>query len=492
MLFLSKSKYCMAVQCPKMLWLKKNKPEFFDDSVMNQAVLEAGNEVGDLAMGLFGPFVEVPFGDLSKMIAETKALIDAGTPIIAEASFSYKGAFCSVDILKVVNGKNVEIYEVKSSTDISDIHFHDTAYQNYVLTNLGYNVQKVFLVHIDNTYVRHGEIELQKLFKVNDITDHVRELYSDVEERLRFLENYLSRDDDPEDDIDKHCFSPYACGFFRYCSRSLPSPNVFDASGIQMRTKLKYYHAGQTSFEDLLKDKKLNAGCRMEIEYALNNLPNHVEKEAINEFLDGLYYPLYFLDFETFQSPIPPFDDTKPYEQIPFQYSLHYIEEEGGKLCHTEYLAYPGKDPRRKLAEQLCQDIPLDACTLAYNMSFEKSRIKALADLYPDLSEHLLNICDHIQDLMVPFQKKQYYTKAMQGSYSIKYVLPALFPNDPSLDYHNLEGIHNGAEASAAFVRMSSMEPDDLERFREHLLRYCSLDTYAMVRVLEKLKEAIR
>ena len=266
MLFLSKSKYCMAVQCPKMLWLKKNKPECFDDSVMNQAVLEAGNEVGDLAMGLFGPYVEVPFGDLSKMIAETKVLIDAGTPIIAEASFSYKGAFCSVDILKVMDGKNVEIYEVKSSTDISEIYYHDTAYQNYVLTNLGYNVQRVFLVHIDNAYVRHGEIELQKLFKVNDITDHVRELYSDVEERLSFLQDYLSQDNDPKDDIDKHCFSPYACGFFRYCSRALPSPNVFDASGIQMRTKLKYYHAGQTSFEDLLKDKKLNAGCRMEIE----------------------------------------------------------------------------------------------------------------------------------------------------------------------------------------------------------------------------------
>ena len=492
MLYLSKSKYCMAVQCPKMLWLKKNKPECFDDSVMNQTTLEAGNEVGDLAMGLFGPYVEVPFGDLSEMTAETETLIDAGTPVIAEASFSYKGAFCSVDILKVTDGKNVEIYEVKSSTGISEIYYHDAAYQNYVLTNLGYNVQKVFLVHIDNTYVRHGDIELQKLFKVNDITDHVRELYSDVEARIGFLENYLSRDDDPKDDIDKHCFSPYTCGFFRYCSRSLPHPNVFDASGMQMRTKLKYYHAGQTSFEDLLNDKRLNAGCRMEIEHALYNLPDHVEKEAIKEFLDRLYYPLYFLDFETFQAPVPPFDDTKPYEQIPFQYSLHYFEEEGGKLCHTEYLSYPGEDPRRKLAEQLCRDIPLDACTLAYNMGFEKGRIRELAELYPDLSAHLLNICEHIQDLMVPFQKKQYYTKAMQGSYSIKYVLPALFPDDPALDYHNLEGVHNGAEASATFIKMSSMEPNDLAQCREHLLQYCGLDTYAMVRVWEKLQESIR
>ena len=125
-------------------------------------------------------------------------------------------------------------------------------------------------------------------------------------------------------------------------------------------------------------------------------------------------------------------------------------------------------------------------------MGFEKGRIKALAELYPDLSAHLLNICEHIQDLMVPFQKKQYYTKAMQGSYSIKYVLPALFPDDPALDYHNLEGIHNGAEASAAFIKMGSMEPDDLERYRDHLLRYCGLDTYAMVRVWERLQESTK
>ena len=113
-LHLSKSKYCNAVQCPKMLWLNKYKREEFDESVMNQAVLETGNEVGDLAMGLLGEYVEVPFGDLGDMISETKRLIDEGTPIIAEASFSFDGLFCSVDILKNKGNGHVEIYEVKS------------------------------------------------------------------------------------------------------------------------------------------------------------------------------------------------------------------------------------------------------------------------------------------------------------------------------------------------------------------------------------------
>ena len=142
------------------------------------------------------------------------------------------------------------------------------------------------------------------------------------------------------------------------------------------------------------------------------------------------------------------------------------------------------------MAEQLCLDIPRDVCVLAYNMSFEKGRIKALAELYPDLADHLMNIHDHIQDLMVPFQKKQYYTRAMQGSYSIKYVLPALFPEDPSLDYHSLEGVHNGTEASDTFARMGDMEPEALDEARHNLLKYCGLDTYAMVKVWQKLKEA--
>ncbi|MBQ1317239.1 MAG: DUF2779 domain-containing protein, partial [Lachnospiraceae bacterium] len=200
-------------------------------------------------------------------------------------------------------------------------------------------------------------------------------------------------------------------------------------------------------------------------------------------------YPLYFLDFETFQPAIPLYENTRPYEQIVFQYSLHFIEEEGAPLQHKEYLAWPGEDPRRKLAEQLCRDIPEGVTTLAYNMAFEKGRIRSLAALYPDLSAHLMDIHDHMCDLMVPFQKKWYYNRAMQGSYSIKYVLPALFPEDPALNYKNLDGVHNGAEASAAFEAMEEMPRETLLAYREYLLKYCGLDTFAMVRIWEHLQK---
>ena len=487
---LSKSKYCSGVQCPKMLWLKKNKPEEFDESVMNQAVLETGSEVGDLAMGLFGDYVEVPYGDLGEMIQKTQALLDAGTPIIAEASFSYEGLFCSVDILKNLGDYRVELYEVKSSTEAKPIYHQDVAYQVYVLTKLGFTVEKACLVHINNQYVRHGELDLQQLFTVAELTEDARKLQPDVEENLARIAEYLALPEEPADDVGLRCFNPYDCGFWKYCTRKLPKPNVFDLAGARKTTMFKCYNQGLVSFADLNSCDQLNAKAYQQIEHELFCQPPAIKADAIKTYLSRLSYPLYFLDFETFQPAIPLYDNTKPFEQIPFQYSLHWIEREGGELKHAEYLAYPGEDPRRKLAERLCRDIPLDVCTTAYNMGFEKGRIKALAGLYPDLSDHLMNIHDHIQDLMIPFQQRWYYTRAMQGSYSIKYVLPALFPDDPALDYHNLEGVHNGGEAMDTFKKMATMDPEELETWRQHLLKYCGLDTYAMVKVWEKLNEA--
>ena len=485
---LSKSLYCSGVQCPKMLWLKKHRPELFDDSVMNQAVLQAGSEVGDLAMGLFGPYTEVPFGDLKDMIAETERLLAEGTEIITEASFAYDGLFCSADILKNLGNARVELYEVKSSTSVHEIYLHDVAYQMYVLESLGFTVEKASLVHIDKDYVRGRELEIEKLFRIEDLTESVRAMQGEVAERTLSLKRCIRQDEEPERGLGAHCFNPYGCGFWRHCAEALPEENVFTLSGMQLRTKVKYYDQGIVSYPDLFAKAKLNASQRLEIEHALADLPARVDAAAIREFLSSLRYPLYFLDFESFQPAIPLYENSRPFEQIVFQYSLHILPCEGGEAEHREFLAQPGSDPRRAVAERLCEDIPRGVCTVAYNMAFEKSRIKSLAALYPDLAEHLMDIHDHIADLMVPFQKKYYYTKAMQGSYSIKYVLPALFPDDPSLDYHNLDAVHNGAEASAAFSAMAKLPPEELAALRENMLKYCRLDTWAMVKIFDCLR----
>ncbi|MBO7328144.1 MAG: DUF2779 domain-containing protein [Lentisphaeria bacterium] len=487
MLYLSKSKYCSAYQCFKMLWLQTNKPEVFDESMVDQAVMETGNKVGDIAMSLLGEYAEVPFGDPGEMVQKTADLLERGIPVITEGSFSFEGKFCSVDILKNLGGGEVEIYEVKSSGEVKEIHRVDAAYQNYVLTKLGFKVKKVCIVHINKEYIRSGELDLQQLFKTADVTDTVKEKFTEIENNIEKLTICMQQTEEPADDIGLHCSEPHACGFWKYCTRHLPSPNVFDITGrLSQKKKFEFYKQKKTSFEDL-KNCDFSPAAKLQIEHELFDLPPHIEKDQIRKFLSQLSYPLYFLDFESFQPVVPLYDNSFPREQIVFQYSLHYIESANGELKHTEFLADPGSDPRRKAAEQLCRDIPQGACILAYNAVFEKGRIKRLAELYPDLKEHLMALYNCIQDLMQPFQQKHYYCREMRGSYSIKQVLPALFPTDPELDYHNLNGVHNGGEASAAFENMANLSAAEQENVRKQLLEYCKLDTLAMVKIWQKL-----
>ena len=256
---------------------------------------------------------------------------------------------------------------------------------------------------------------------------------------------------------------------------------------MQNSKKIKLYKDGIYKYKDLL-EADINDKQRQQIEFELYNKEDYIDKSKIKEFLNTLSYPLYFLDFETYQMPIPLYDSLSPYEKVPFQYSIHYLLEDG-TLKHSEYLAKPDTDPRRMLAENLIKDIPKNACVLAYNMSFEKSVINKLALMYPDLKEHLMNIHSNIKDLMLPFRNREYYNKNMHGSYSIKYVLPALFPNDKELNYKNLDLVHNGTEAMDKFKELSNLEGKELEYTRNRLLKYCELDTYAMVKIYEKLKE---
>ena len=425
--------------------------------------------------------------NLNNMIKDTNKALENENAIITEASFNVNNNFCSVDILKKV-GNTFEIYEVKSSTSVHDIYKEDISYQVYVLNSGGYKVSKACIVHINKNYVRHGKLELNKLFVIEDVTDIANSKQEEVKNKILEINKVVEKDKEPNIDIGMQCVTPYDCPYFKYCSRNLPNNNVFNIREMRNSTKFKLYHDGKYKYEDLLNED-IDIKFKQQIEYDLYDKDDYIDKDKIKEFLNNLSYPLYFLDFETYQESIPQYDGIRPYMQIPFQYSLHYIEKKDGKLFHKEFLAEVSIDPRRNLAERLVKDIPKNTCVLAYNMKFEKMVIKNLASLYSDLSNHLMNIYDNIHDLMIPFKNRDYYSKNMHGSYSIKYVLPALFPDDPSLDYHNLEGIHNGSEAMESYANLDNYSKEEQEVIRNNLLKYCELDTYAMVKIYKKLKE---
>ena len=490
---LSKSKYCAFVQCPKNLWLRTYKPELATPDHSVEARMEAGNEIGDLAMQLFGDFVEVSARkdngkmDLSEMMARTSELLRKACPVICEASFSYNGNYCAVDILKRENN-GYAIYEVKSSTHANQIYATDIAYQKYVLENCGVNVTGTYLVCLNHEYVFDGTLRLDELFQFVDLSAEVDEEYQHVEANVAAANTTINDPAEPTCGLSANCHKPYHCAFWEHCSSHLPTPSVFDVYKIPFAQKIAYYRNGIISYEDVKNTKEMQNHIRsLQINHALSDLDTYVDREGIKNFLSKLSFPLYFLDFETMQFPIPQFVGTRPYAQIPFQYSLHYLESPDGELKHTEFLGISGEDPRRALAEQLCRDIPKDVCTLAYNKGFECGRIKELAESFPDLADHLLNIAEHIQDLIIPFRAGHYYNRAMGSSFSIKSVLPAIYPNDPALDYHNLEGVHNGGEAMELFPKIKDLPPDEQAVARHNLLKYCELDTYAMVKVWEEL-----
>lgn len=494
---LSKSKYCRLWQCAKQLWLDTYHPELQTEDSSQKDRMTTGNEVGDLAMGLFGDYVEVTVlkedgrPDISAMIEKTQACIDAGVENICEASFRHDGLYCAVDILRKQDG-GYSIYEVKSSSKEAEIYGVDIAYQKYVLTACGVTVTGTYLVCINSDYVRGEELDITQLFKIVDMTDWVELETPLIPSRLKLAEKTLASKDEPICDIGEHCTSPYDCAYWDYCTRHLPTPSVFDLYRMSTKKKFEFYRKSMISYQDMLAAPKLNEKQLRQIQFELNDCENHIDKGGIQEFLNTLSYPIYFLDFETMQQVVSEFPGTKPYQQIPFQYSLHYIEAPSGELKHKEFLAESGEDPRRAIAESLCRDIPWNVCVTAYNKGFECGRLKELAAQFPDLAGHLLNIQDNIRDLLIPFQSGYYYNRAMGGSFSIKSVLPALFPDDPSLDYHNLDGIHNGAEAMTIFPKIKDMSPEEQAVTRRNLLAYCKLDTYAMVKVWEALKNAAK
>ena len=490
---LSKSKYCSGIQCPKKLWMKKYKNEYAIPKGRD-AIFENGQKVGELAKGLFGKYEDVEYNDnLEIMIEKTNELLKNKPNIITEASFNYDNNFCSVDILKNdVDG--IEIYEVKSSTDLKNIYFDDVSYQYYVLSKLGFNIKKACIVYINNQYIRGKELELDKLFNVEDVTDIVS-VNPEVEEQIKHIKEYLEKYDEnnePESKINhKCCFEPYGCDYWEYCIRDLPKPNVFDVAGMKKSTMFEKYFEGKITFKDLLNED-LSPRFLEQIDFEVNNLEPKIDKEAIKEIMDSLKYPLYFIDYETYQLAIPEFEGTKPYQQLPFQYSLHIIREEGAPIEHREFLAEVGdKDFIRHFAESMIKDMPENGSVIIYNKAFEPARNNEIAAMYPDLKDELDRINSNIVDFLEPFKQRKYYTKEMHGSASIKAVLPALYPDDPELDYHKLPVVHNGGEASEAFASLVNKSKEEQEEIRNGLLKYCELDTYAMVKVWEKFKEVI-
>jgi hypothetical protein len=483
-LYLSKSLYMTGLQCHKALWLHKYQPELRDGVPSEQeSMLDFGAEVGRYAQELFPGGILVPYDDLShsQQLAMTKDAILNGASTLYEGAFSYNDVFIKADILHL-GPDGWELYEVKNSASLKEHYLDDIAIQHYVISGTGLHLAKACLVHLNTDYVRHGPINVQQLFKIVYLTYKIPERQGEVKEKLSAMKAML-QNDMPETDIGPNCDDPYPCAFHDHCWKHIPKSSVFDLRGQGRPNAFDLYRRGTVRMEDVPADA-LGWRQRLQLDGIIYK-KNRIDKAAVKAFLHSLWYPLCFLDFETtYMVPIPLFDGMRPYEQLPFQFSLHVIEKEGAEPVHYAFLAKDLKNPCEEFLSNLLAVIPPGACILTWNKTFEVQRLQGLAIRFPKKSAEVNAVIENVRDLMVPFRDKSIYHWRFNGSYSIKNVLPALVDG---YSYENLP-INSGDMASAAWVRMIQ-EPglDEQQRLFSELLEYCHLDTLAMVLIWQKM-----
>ncbi len=472
-------------QCPKRLFLHKFKRELRNPAdEKQQAILDAGTNVGELARQLFKHSVDAsPPDNYSYHISveKTKELINRDVPIIYEAAFQYEGVLCALDIL-VKQGKYWYAFEVKSSTSVKDQHIQDAALQYFVLRNCGLPLEDISIIYLNNEYVRKGELDINQLFATQSILTEVLEQQEVVANKINELKALLAQREIPAVDIGPHCHVPYACDFTDHCWAHMPKENsVFD---LRRGPGWELYEAGYKHLDEIPADYEMSSKALAQLTYYRTG-DIYIDKESITEFLEPFTYPLYFFDFETIMPGIPEFEDSRPYQQIPFQFSLHVQRQKDSELEHYEFLGDGLADPRPALMKRMIDLLGNAGSIICYNMSFEKSRIKELALFYPDYETELLAINARVVDLMIPFQKQWYYHPAFKGSYSIKAVLPVLVPE---LQYSDLD-IQEGGTASLVYSQLKFQDKDTATIQRQALRDYCKLDTLAMVRIFKHLIE---
>ena len=484
---LSKSTFIRGLQCEKSLYLYKHQYRLKDPTPSSlQSVFDQGTNIGLLAQELFPNGADASPENHFKMVesvGKTLDFISQGESIIYEATFQFNNVLAALDIL-VKDQEGWKAYEVKSSTKVSDTYIKDAAIQYYTITNSGIDLKDISIVHINNQYTKEGELDINQLFTIESVYDRVLEFLPRIPNEVRRLKNVIESTDIPNVDIGPHCSDPYDCDFKGTCWKHIPDYSVFNISRLNKDKKFDLYNQGLITLDQIdLGQTDLNPNQVLQVQSEVDGT-TYIDKNEIRNFTNGLNYPLYFLDFETIGPAVPKYDGSRPYQQLVFQYSLHIQKISNSEIIHREYLADPSQDPRVGFIEQLSEDCGASGDILVYNIGFERGKLNDLIEVFPEYSNELRSIVNRLKDLMIPFQQKWYYTPEMKGSYSIKYVLPALVPE---LSYNDLD-IKEGGTASNTFLSMVNGTFDgDVKETRRQLLEYCKLDTYAMVKILEKL-----
>lgn len=486
---LSKSRFMAGLQCLKRLYLETYARDLADPiEPASQAILDSGTGVGELARQCFpgGVLISEEYDRHAQAVASTaRAMQDDSIPALFEAAFTYEGIRTRVDVLRRNVDGTHDLVEVKSSGSAKPEHVADAAIQVYVLEGAGVAVSRACVMHIDTSYVyAGGPYDLDALFRIQDVTDQVQAYVASLPAQLAPMWETLAQDDAPPVEIGRHCTSPYRCSFYGLCHGDLPEHYVGQLPRAKAEMIQRLRSDGILDIRDIPPDFTGLSQTHLRVRKAVvEDLP--YVGSGLAEAIDGLEYPLQFLDFETFSPALPLYPTTSPYQTIPFQWSLH-VQGATGELSHRAFLYDGADDPREAFATSLLDSVAPEGDILVYS-SFEKTRTTELADALPHHADALTALAERYVDLL-GVVRKHYYHPEFHGSYSLKSVLPVLVP---ILTYEDL-AIQEGSVASLYFTRMIDPAVSETEQaeIRQALLAYCERDTLAMVRVVEALRGA--
>lgn len=475
---LSKSRIIAHQQCPKRLWLQVNKKEEAEENQNAAQMMAAGTYAGAIAQQMFPDGVVTDPSNITKALEDTKKLLTERLPIF-EAALQFDGVLVFVDML-IPEGDGFHLIEVKSSTKVKEYHIADTAIQTWVAQQSGIPLSRSSVACIDNTFVYPGEKNYDGLFYLTDVSDEIAPLMGEVSSWVTEARTTLTGDE-PSIVIGEHCKKPFSCPFIGYCSPPDEVKPKYPVSDLPNSRKLTA-ELLEKGYEDLLTlpGELLVSDIHKRIYQSVVSGEAYVSTE-VSDVVSGIAYPRYYLDFETIQHVVPIWVGTKPYQQVPFQWSCH-IESAPGELKHEEFLACGHDDPRYEFSRSLLDVLGNNGVIVAYNAGFEKTVLRDLADYFAEFSDDLRRSAEMTIDLL-PITRAHYYHPDMHGSWSIKCVLPSIAPE---LAYDGMD-VCDGVMAQNVFKELMEEEElsvQEVDARRQALLSYCEKDTYAMVKIV--------
>lgn len=484
----SKSKLLAFRQCEKRLWLEIHRPDVCDEPSVAEGRLDVGRVVGELARKLYDPdragvLIDARSEGFESALSRSISLLNSSKPIF-EAGFAAGGAIAFADMMLPAGSKSKPLWrmvEVKSSASVKDYQRDDIAIQAFVASSAGAVLKSVAIAHIDSKWVYPGEEKYKGLLTEEDVTDEVLGRRDEIVTWIKDARSVAEAKEEPAIRMGAHCSNPFDCNFNSYCHGQTKRPKhpVDWLPRLQGKVIKEFIEKKQITDMRKVPDKHLN-DIQLRVKAStLSGKPFFDKKGAAKE-LAQYKLPAYFLDFETINFAIPIWKGVRPYQQIPFQFSIHAVSKDG-ELCQSDFLDLSGEDPSKPLAEALISSCQSSGPIFSYNAGFETSRIKELAVRFSKLRKPLLKIVTRVVDLM-PIARRHYYHPSQEGSWSIKRVLPSVAED---LNYGTLEGVQDGSSAMGAYTEAINCQTTEArkEEIRSQLAAYCRLDTLALVRL---------